>query len=331
MLAPLGWLYGAIIGVRRLAYRLGWLPSQGLPVPVIVVGNITAGGTGKTPVVAWLVAEALALGFRPGIVSRGYGGRAGRGPRRVTAGDPAAVVGDEPLLLARQSGVPVCIGSNRVAAGRDLVAAGCDLIVADDGLQHLGLRRDAEVVVVDGARLAGNGRLLPAGPLRESWSRLAGVDLVLVNGPAAPPVRWPEPGRCHGFVLVPGDAEQFAGTGRRPLASFAGQRVYALAGIGNPERFRRMLAAAGLRPDLLAVDDHGRAPLRELAEATGAPLLMTAKDAVKYAPDDRPAGAEWWQVPVRLEPSPGARAALVRLLQRCRADQAAGHGSGGGR
>jgi tetraacyldisaccharide 4'-kinase len=218
-----------------------------------------------------------------------------------------------------------------VAAAQALVAAGCDLIVADDGLQHLRLGRDAEVVVVDGARLSGNGRLLPAGPLREPWSRLARVDLVLVNGGVAREPQWPDPGRVHGFALVPGDAEQFAGEGRRPLASFAGQRVYALAGIGNPDRFRRTLAADGLQPELLAVDDHGRAGGQELARATGAPLLMTMKDAVKYGPADRPAGAEWWQVPVRLEPSPGARDALLGLLQGCLEGRGAGPAAAGGR
>lgn len=331
LLAPLGWLYGAVMAVRRAAYRAGLLPSFLLPVPVIVVGNITVGGTGKTPVVAWLVGEARALGFRPGIVSRGYGGRVGRGPRRVMLGDEAAVVGDEPLLLARETAVPVCVGSDRVAAARSLVAAGCDLIVADDGLQHLRLGRDAEVVVVDGARLSGNGRLLPAGPLREPWSRLGRVDMVLVNGPPAREPHWPAPGLCHGFSLVPGDAEQFAGAGRRPLASFAGQRVYALAGIGNPDRFRRTLAAGGLQPELLGVDDHGRAGKAELARATSAPLLMTMKDAVKYGPGDRPPGAEWWQVPVRLEPTAEARAALLQLLQRCRGKVRPGAGGDGGR
>jgi tetraacyldisaccharide 4'-kinase len=305
--------------LRQLAYRAGVLRTRRLPVPVIVVGNVTVGGTGKTPVVAWLAGEALALGLRPGIISRGYGGSAGRGPRLVAPGDVAEAVGDEPLLLSRLTGVPVCVGSDRVACGMALVAAGCNLVVADDGLQHLRLGRDAEVAVVDGMRLAGNGRLLPAGPLREPWARLGQVDLVLVNGGAgARAGAWPEPGRCHGFDLEPGDAEQFAGTCRRPLASFEGRRVYALAGIGNPERFRRMLAACGLRPELLAVDDHGRASAADLALACDAPLLMTAKDAVKYSPGDRPAAAEWWQVPVRVVAGAPARAAVDSILQRCR-------------
>jgi tetraacyldisaccharide 4'-kinase len=316
LLAPLGWLYGAVIALRRGAYRLGWLRTVRIPVPVIVVGNITAGGTGKTPVVAWLVAEAQARGLRPGIVSRGYGGTVGRGPRLVAPSDAAAVVGDEPLLLARQTGVPVCVGSDRVTAAGVLATAGCDLIVADDGLQHLRLGREVEVVVVDGARLDGNGRRLPAGPLREAWSRLSRVDAVLVNGTVTRGIRWPDPARCHGFELEPGEAEQFAGDGRRPLASFAGRRVYALAGIGNPDRFCRTLAAAGLRPELLPVDDHGRAAPGILAQAVDAPLLMTMKDAVKYMPVDRPPGADWWQVPVRLVPSPEARHCVDRLLQR---------------
>jgi tetraacyldisaccharide 4'-kinase len=319
VLAPLAWLYGGLVGLRRSAYRLGILRIHRLPVPVIVVGNISVGGTGKTPVVAWLVGEALAMGFRPGIVSRGYGSSAGRGPRLVTPADTAVAVGDEPLLLARTTGVPVCVGTDRVAGARALVAADCNLVVADDGLQHLGLGRDVEVAVVDGARLAGNARLLPAGPLREPWSRLGHVDLVLVNGSLAreDEVQWPDPGRCHRFELEPGDVDPLAGGSSRPLASFAGQRVYALAGIGNPERFRNMLAAHGLQPELLAVDDHGRASPEDLARACDAPLLMTAKDAVKYAASDRPPGAGWWQVKVHIAAPAPARAAVASLLRRC--------------
>jgi tetraacyldisaccharide 4'-kinase len=311
-LAPLGALYAGTMALRRHAYAAGVLRTERLPVPVIVVGNLTVGGTGKTPVVGWVVERARACGFRPGIVARGYGGRVGAGPHRVQAGDPASLVGDEPLLHARGTGAPVAVGADRPAAARLLVAAGCDLVIADDGLQHLALGRDRELVVVDGERGAGNGRVLPAGPLREPWSRLAASDLVLVNGGGERAVTWPAGVAPERIDLVADTADAFGGGARVPLAQFAGRTVRALAGIGNPARFHRLLAAHGLRVEPVMVDDHGRAAPADLAGS--APLLMTAKDAVKYAPADRPAGADWWVVPVAVRASAGAAAGLDRLL-----------------
>jgi tetraacyldisaccharide 4'-kinase len=311
-LAPLAALYAGAMALRRRAYAAGVLRTERLPVPVIVVGNLATGGTGKTPVVGWVVDRARSRGFRPGIVARGYGGRVGAGPRRVQPGDPAALVGDEPLLHARGTGVPVAVGADRPAAARLLLEAGCDLVVADDGLQHLALGRDRELVVVDGERGAGNGRVLPAGPLREPWARLATSDLVLVNGGGAREPAWPPGVTPARFDLVADAAAPFGGGPPVPLAQFAGQDVRALAGIGNPARFHRLLADHGLRVVPVPVDDHGRAAPADLAG--NAPLLMTAKDAVKYGPADRPAGAGWWVVPVTFRASAEAEAGLDRLL-----------------
>jgi tetraacyldisaccharide 4'-kinase len=290
LLAPLAALYAAIVHVRRLAYRRGWLASVRLPVPVIVVGNITAGGTGKTPVVEWLVRRLREAGFRPGIVSRGYGGRVTRRPLRVSPrGDPGES-GDEPLLLVRRTGLPVVVCPDRVAAARALIEEGVDVIVSDDGLQHYALQRDAEVAVVDGRRGLGNGRLLPAGPLREPPARLSEVDLVLVNDGAFP--------GATRFALHGDKAVALRGDQTRNLRDFAGVDVWAVAGVGHPQRFHDALRAAGLRPVPVPVRDHGTTDLGLLRATSPRPILMTEKDAVKYA--DCPV-ADAWYVPVSLQ------------------------------
>jgi tetraacyldisaccharide 4'-kinase len=290
VLAPLGWLYLLVARGRRWAYQSGLLPSASVPVPVIVVGNVTAGGTGKTPVVLWLVDFLVRAGFRPGIVSRGYGGRAGAGPHRVQLTDDAGVVGDEPLLMARRGPWPVCVGSDRVAAARALVQAGVNVIVADDGLQHYRLRRDLEIAVVDGERGLGNGRGLPAGPLRESADRMQCADLVLVNGDT--------PGLAPGQLNFRTTISQAClpdGSGARPLHDFAGQVLRIIAGIGNPRRFLQALASHGVSGEVLDVADHGRVSAA-IMEVNGAPpLLMTEKDAVKYT---LPADGTAWVVPL---------------------------------
>ncbi|HNP65164.1 MAG TPA: tetraacyldisaccharide 4'-kinase, partial [Woeseiaceae bacterium] len=182
VLLPLSWLYGLALLIRSALYRYGALRTFKAPAPVIVVGNITAGGTGKTPTVLWLVQELGARGFKPGIVSRGYGGSKSGTSMRVDADSDPAVVGDEPVLLARRAQCPVAVDADRVRAATMLVDDGVNVIVADDGLQHRRLARDYEICVVDGSRGLGNRRLLPAGPLRESARRLDHVDRVLVNG-----------------------------------------------------------------------------------------------------------------------------------------------------
>ena len=277
MLLPFTALFRVLVGTRRFAYQAGWLRTQRLSVPVIVVGNLTAGGTGKTPVTAWLVEFCRAAGFRPGIVSRGYGGRPSMAPRLVSPADDAADVGDEPLLLCRQTGAPVCVHPDRVAAGRRLLELGVDVVIADDGLQHYRLHRDLEIAVLDGERRLGNGFLLPAGPLREPAARLQSVDLVLVNGGVARAGEYYLESRIGGLRALGGGAEC-------ALEALRGQAVRTVAGIGNPARFHAQLAAVGLRIQPIRVPDHGRVDLATLCRDSDVPIIMTEKDAVKYAP-----------------------------------------------
>ncbi len=277
MLLPFAGLFRLLVGTRRCAYRAGWLRTQRLSVPVIVVGNLTVGGTGKTPVTAWLVDLCRTAGFRPGIVSRGYGGRPSPAPRLVGPDDDAADVGDEPLLLSRQTGAPVCVHADRVAAGRRLLELGVNVVIADDGLQHYRLHRDLEIAVLDGDRRFGNGFLLPAGPLREPAARLESVDLVLVNGGVAHAGEFALESRISGLRALGGSAEC-------ALEDFRGQALRTVAGIGNPARFHAQLAAAGLKIQPIPVPDHGRVDLATLCRDSDVPVIMTEKDAVKYAP-----------------------------------------------
>jgi len=273
---------------RRLAARPR--ARQGdpvkLPVPVVVVGNFTVGGTGKTPLTIALAEHFLRRGFHPGVVSRGYGRRE-RGPVRVAADTPVDASGDEPALVFARTGVPVQVDADRVAAARALVDAGCDLLLADDGLQHRRLGRDLEIEVVDGQRRHGNGHLLPAGPLREEPRPTA---LRVVNGPGARGGEWP-------MGLLLGDARALDDARRQPLAAFAGSDVGAVAGIGNPRRFFESLERAGLRVRGRAFADHHRFSARDFA-GLPTPVLMTEKDAVKC----RGLGlVDAWAVPVQAD------------------------------
>ncbi len=259
-------------------------------VPVVVVGNLTAGGAGKTPLVIRLVELATAGGLRAGVVSRGYRSRAGTGPRFVETSSSAEAVGDEPLLIRRKTGVPVAVGSKRVGAARALSARHrLDLIVSDDGLQHLRLKRDMEIVVIDGMRGFGNRRLLPAGPLRERPERLKSVDYVVINGGPA------DRGQVA-MTLELEPAISLVGGRTRPLAEFRGAPVVALAGIGHPERYFRALEQRGLRLERRAFPDHHAYQASDLAGCGDRPVLMTEKDAVKLGGF---AGANCWAVPVR--------------------------------
>lgn len=303
-LLPFSWIFGALAAARRASFARGWRERVRLGVPVIIVGNLTVGGTGKTPTVIALVDALRAAGFTPGVVSRGYGARL-PAPRAVTAVSRPEEAGDEPLLIARRTGAPVWVCPDRVAAGKALVAAhhDVDVIVSDDGLQHYGLARDVELVVFD-QRLAGNGFLLPAGPLREPLSR--GRDATLVNDPfnrALPP--WPD---TFALTLKPGDAWHLADpTLRRPLAQFAGERLLAAAGIGSPERFFATLRAAGLAPETRALPDHYAFRDDPFAQTQADVILITEKDAVKLH-DWR--DARIWVVPVEAA-LPGRLIALV--------------------
>jgi tetraacyldisaccharide 4'-kinase len=310
-LRPWSGLYRLIFALRRRLFRLGLMRRVRVPRPVIVVGNITVGGTGKTPLVLWLVQRLRDAGRRPGIATRGYGG-AQRLPRIIGAHEDPTVVGDEPLLLARRSGVPVAVGRERPAAARLLIDAGCDVVVSDDGLQHEALARDCEIVVVDAARRFGNGRLLPAGPLRESRERLESVDAIVVNGAAAtePPLTGPAVFGMHLHAL---EVVALAGSGHRPLASFAGTTVHAIAGIGNPRRFFDLLRSAGILVIEHALADHARIEAADILFADGHPVLMTEKDAVKCA---RLADQRHWFVPIDAGIDAADATALLAIVFR---------------
>jgi tetraacyldisaccharide 4'-kinase len=273
LLLPVGIVFFALAAVRRFLYRAGVLTSARLPVPVVVVGNITAGGSGKTPLVLWLVEELRRRGRRPGVVSRGHGGRVD-GVCEVLPGSDADDVGDEPLLIRCRAGCPVFVGRDRAAAARALLAAhDCDLIVCDDGLQHYRLARDVEIAVID-RRGVMNGWPLPAGPLREPMSRLAGVDAVVTNG-------WQ--GSAAFRMML--DGERFRRIDDCAItcsaADLTGLRLHAVAGIGDPQRFFDHLTELGLRFEAHAFPDHHRYVGADLALA-GDAILTTEKDAVKF-------------------------------------------------
>ncbi|MCG6940068.1 MAG: tetraacyldisaccharide 4'-kinase [Thiohalocapsa sp.] len=314
VLAPLGWLYCGVAAARAAAYRRGWLASFDAGAPVLVVGNLSVGGTGKTPLVRWLAGHLADLGLRPGIASRGYAAadNVASDVRVVPVDADPAAYGDEPVLLAADGAAPVAVGRDRVAAARALVhGRGCNAVITDDGLQHYRLRRQCEILVVDGERGHGNGRCLPAGPLREPVGRADRVDLVIATGGGQPglPAMTLEP-RAAVSLSDPGDS--------RPLRAFAGRRITAVAGIGNPGRFFRMLAAHGIGVDARLYPDHHRFAGADIAAWGEGPVLMTEKDAVKVRRLP-PAGRlrpDLWYVPVMAVPAPGFVADLDRLLAR---------------
>jgi len=276
LLIPVSLLFRMLAALRRALYRSGILASVKLSVPVIVVGNISVGGTGKTPFTLWLAQRLLDEGWHPGIISRGYGGN-NTISRPVASEDVANEVGDEPLLMAQRGLCPVWIGRDRPAAAQSLLQAHpeCDVILSDDGLQHYRLQRDVEIVLVDGMRRFGNGRLLPAGPLREPVSRLASVDFVVVNGGTA------MPGEI-GMNLLSSQFYNLLNPDVTAAAhSFIGQRLHAVAGIGHPARFFIQLERLGLSVVQHAFPDHHRYSVSDLDFADADAILMTEKDAVK--------------------------------------------------
>ncbi|WP_104202357.1 tetraacyldisaccharide 4'-kinase [Billgrantia saliphila] len=311
MLRPLESLYRWVMKRRAAAYRQGRRAVWHADVPVIVVGNLTLGGTGKSPLVAWLARHLSEQGWRPGIVSRGYGGTAeaaGGYPLHVTPTTAAEHGGDEPRMLARQTGLPVVADPDRPRGARALIELGCDLVISDDGLQHLALGRDIELVVVDGRRGFGNARCLPAGPLREPLSRLDEVDAVLINGePSFEP-----PAGAWFFRLVPvrwRSLDDDSACSVTP-APFDGA-VHAVAGIGNPERFFATLRELGVEARPHAFPDHHRFTTVDLAFDDGLPLVMTAKDAEKCR---RLAPPKSWVLEVEAEPEPAFVAWLDQRL-----------------
>jgi len=311
LLFPFSLVFILLVALRRALYRAGLLRRERLPVPVVVVGNLTVGGTGKTPLVIHLALALRALGRHPGIVSRGYRGSAAQVEEVTPVSDPGAA-GDEPLLLARRSGCPVFVGRDRTAAGRALLAAHpqCDVILADDGLQHYRLVRDVEVAMFDERGLM-NGWCLPAGPLREPVSRLAQVDALVLNGIAVSPA--PTLDRPVFLMRLLGESFHRLDD---PLmqcraADLAGRKLHAVAGIGAPRRFFDQLSEMGMSFIEHAFADHHSYSAEELA-FVGDAILTTEKDAVKLMRLSLPLPV--WVLPVTAEVSPDLAAFVLEKL-----------------
>ena len=302
-LLPMSLLFCLLVQLRRFLYRQKLLPVERIPAPVIVVGNITVGGTGKTPLVIWLAQVLSQAGYRPGIVTRGYRGESPVWPLAVTATTPARLAGDEAVLLARRGACPVIAGPDRVAGARRLAEQGCTLILSDDGLQHYRLARDLEIAVIDGERRFGNGLCLPAGPLREPVSRLDQVTLRVTNGvPAVGEI---------GMHLEATGFSNLAEVGRSPVpASHFTSDVHAVAGIGNPERFFATLRELGLKIVPHAFPDHHAFRPQDLEFGDARPVIMTEKDAVKCEAFARP---HYWVLAISARPAGGL---AERILQR---------------
>lgn len=290
LLLPLSWLYGLVSGAIRLSYKLGLKRAWRAPVPVVVVGNLTAGGNGKTPVVIWLVEQLQQRGVRVGVVSRGYGGKATAYPLLLAPETTTAEAGDEPVLIYQRTGAPVAVAPERAAAVKAILAAhDVQIIITDDGLQHYRLARDIEIVVIDGVRRFGNGWWLPAGPMRERAGRLKTVDATIVNGGIARPGEIP-------MQLVPGLAVNLRTGARCDVSQL--NNIVAMAGIGHPPRFFATLASCGAHPHkCVPLADHQMLTPDDVQAliGEGQTLVMTEKDAVKCRAF---AGDNWWFLPV---------------------------------
>jgi len=305
---PVSAAYLALTRLRRAAYRRGWRPVVQPAVPVIVVGNVTVGGTGKTPFVIWLADQLQQRGRKVGIVTRGYRGKGTEWPRSVTADSDPREVGDEPVLLARRTRCPVVAGPDRVACVEALLAGSrVDVVLSDDGLQHYRLARAFEVAVVDGARGMGNGLCIPAGPLREPASRLQDVDAIVVNGGD-----WGHAGVFRAEAVVT-KVYHLKDGAVRTLESFKQEPVHAVAGIGNPQRFFDLLRDAGLDVEGHPLADHADITLDELTFDEPGPVLITEKDAVKC--EHLKANGVWCVV-VDFQFDADRTARLMRLILR---------------
>ena len=297
-LMPLSWLFGLISFVRKSLYKYGLLKSYRLNVPVIIVGNINVGGTGKTPLVIWLAEQLKIAGYKPGIISRGYGGTAIATQAVFPLSNPQEV-GDEPVLIAQRTGCPVFVSQNRVAAGRALlkIHPECNIVISDDGLQHYRLQRDVEIAVLDGVKGFGNGALLPAGPLRESIARLSAVDAVVSNGKVT------HISFKNNNKILPIEMQLESGffynlvdkSLKCDAKSFANKQVLAIAGIGNPARFFQQLSRLGLHFKSLALPDHHKFQSQDFKHVSADIIVMTEKDAVKCESFALPS---YWVLPV---------------------------------
>lgn len=312
LLMPVSWLFGTIVILRRNLYKIGWLKSHCLNVPVIVVGNINVGGTGKTPLVIWLAEQLKLAGYHPGIISRGYGGNV-RQVAEVFPDSNPWEVGDEPVLIAARTRCPVFVSANRIAAGECLLASypECNVIISDDGLQHYRMQRDIEIAVYDGAIGFGNGELLPAGPLREPLCRLDTLDALVRNGPVSK-VSVQE----HDAFEMRLDASGFYNLidmkKKSQPQDFSKQRIVAIAGIGNPQRFFNQLSSMGLHFEKRAFSDHYRYQVEDFEHIDADIVLMTEKDAVKCRDFARPG---FWVLPVNAVIKDGLMTVILSKLK----------------
>ena len=308
LLWPLEQLYRSVVKRKRQKFLNGETQTYRAPVPVIVGGNITVGGTGKTPLILWLIEQCQAQGLRIGVVSRGYGARPPSFPWTVSATDSAEQAGDEPLLIVQRSGVPLVIAPERAQAVQQLLAEhAVDLVLSDDGLQHYGLARDLELVLIDAARGLGNKRCLPMGPLREPVERLQSVDAILFNGA--------QHDSDNGFAMQLQPTELVhVRSGRREALNYfpEQQKMHAVAGIGNPQRFFKTLEGLNWQPIAHAFADHAEFTPQDLQFPDDLPILMTEKDAVKcraFAADN------CWYLQVAAQPSPAFASWFAQRLQ----------------
>lgn len=321
LLLPLSWVFRLIVGLRRLAFEKRWLATTRVQVPVIVVGNITVGGTGKTPFTMWLAQQLIDRGYRVGIVLRGYGGKARQWPQHVTAASQWREVGDEAVLIAAQVRDALVVADpDRVRAAQKAIELGADIIVSDDGLQHYRLQRDVEILVIDEQRRFGNGHLLPAGPLREPATRSQDVDLCVINRRAVSvePAQQstPEPSAATSEVLATATlnrAEHLQSGRQVTLDHFRGAPVHGVAAIGHPAAFFSALRARGLEVKEHAFRDHAELAAADITFADGAPVLMTQKDAVKCRTF---ASERHWSVPLELEFSSTDTERILGLIER---------------
>jgi len=318
LLLPLTALFFLLSSIRRFAFNHGFLTSYSVNKPVIIVGNIGVGGNGKTPVVIHLVELAKTLGFKPGVISRGYGGKAETYPYSLTELSTTEEAGDEPILIFKRCHVPVIVGSDRVANAEKLIELGCDVIISDDGLQHYRLQRDLELIVVDGKRLFGNGLLLPAGPLREGTSRLTNTDIVIFNGESKT-----RNGDCQSksesllMTLVATKLRHMKTGEEISLAVFLADnvKVNAIAGIGSPQRFFDTLQCLGFKlvKQQGFIDHKNFTPNDFNQFKEYLPLLMTEKDAVKCQQFAR---ENWWYLPVDAQFSEQDEQVLIQSIKQ---------------
>ncbi len=305
LLWPLSALYCSVIWCRKQAYHFGLFKQKKISVPIIVIGNISVGGTGKTPCVIWLAKQLKQAGYRPGIISRGYGSQAQNYPQNVTPTSDPILVGDEPVIISRHTQCPMAISPKRVEAAEYLLEHyNCNIIVADDGLQHSALGRDIEIIVVDSERLFGNGLCLPAGPLREPLSRLKTVDFIVYNG-----------GKSNAFnmTLTQENAINLLDPSITKIAAdFSNEPVHAIAGIGHPERFFNQLSTSGLTIQSHPFSDHHHFQQRDFAFGNAATILMTEKDAVKCQAF---ATENMWFIPIEASISGKLEQKIINLLE----------------